>query len=85
MNIAKESSAHSEADRRESVSEFQSLIVLGDETALVNVNISKGGLKCQRVMLSDMPNWEDKIIRSYIDVVACYQSSCLFCTFSSSS
>ena len=30
---------------------------LGEETALVNVSISKGGLKRQRVMLSDMPNW----------------------------
>ena len=29
---------------------------LGAETALVNVNISKGDLKIQRLMLSDMPN-----------------------------
>ena len=38
---------------------------LGEETALVNVSISKGGLKCQRVMISDMPNWGDKVIRRY--------------------
>ena len=38
---------------------------LGEETALVNVSISKGGLKCQRVMVSDMPNWGDKVIRRY--------------------
>ena len=30
---------------------------LGEETALVNVSISKGGLKCPRVVISDMPNW----------------------------
>ena len=30
---------------------------LGKEAALVNVSISKGGLKCQRVVISDMPNW----------------------------
>ena len=35
---------------------------LGEETALVNVSISKGRLKCQRVMLSDMPKWGDKVI-----------------------
>ena len=29
--------------------------LLGEETALVNVSISKGGLKCQRAMLSE--NW----------------------------
>ena len=38
---------------------------LGEETALVNVSISKGCLKCQRVMLSDMPNWGDKVICRY--------------------
>ena len=38
---------------------------LGEETALVNVSISKGGLKCQRVMPSDKPNWGDKVIRRY--------------------
>ena len=36
---------------------------LGKEVTLVNVNISKGGLKCQRVVTSDMPNWG--IIRRY--------------------
>ena len=61
MNLATESSAPSAAERRESVSEFQSLIVWGQESALVNVSISKGGLKCQRVMLSDMPNLGDKV------------------------
>ena len=30
---------------------------LGEENVLVNISISKGGLKHQRVMLSDMPNW----------------------------
>ena len=40
---------------------------LGEETAqrLVNVSISKGGLKCQRVMPSDKPNRGDKVIRRY--------------------
>ena len=38
---------------------------LGEEAALVNVSISKGGLKCQRVVISDMPNWEEKVIRRY--------------------
>ena len=39
---------------------------LGKETALVNVGISKGVLKCQSVMLSDMSNWgNDKLIRRY--------------------
>ena len=38
---------------------------LGEETALVNVSISKGGLKCQRVMMSDIPDWGDKVIRRY--------------------
>ena len=38
---------------------------LGKEAALVNVTISKGGLKCQRVVISDMPNWGDKVIRRY--------------------
>ena len=38
---------------------------LGEETALVNVSISKGHLNCQRLMLSDMPNWRDKIICRY--------------------
>ena len=28
---------------------------LGEETALVNVSISIADMKCQRVMLSDMP------------------------------
>ena len=40
---------------------------LGEETALVNVSISKRGLKCQRVMLSDMPNWGYKVICRYTD------------------
>ena len=30
-----------------------------------NVSISKEFLKCQRVMISDMPNWGDKVIRRY--------------------
>ena len=38
---------------------------LGKEAALVNVSISKGGLKCQRVVISDMPNRGDKVIRRY--------------------
>ena len=40
---------------------------LGEEAALVNVSISKGGLKCQRVVISDMPYWGggDKVIRRY--------------------
>ena len=38
---------------------------LEEETALVNVSISKRDLKCQRVMLSDMPNWGDKVIPKY--------------------
>ena len=53
LNLATESSAPSAAETRESVSEFQSL--LGEETDLVNVSISEGHLKFQRVMLSDMP------------------------------
>ena len=40
---------------------------LGEEAALVNISISKGGLKCQRVVISDMPNWGDKVIRRYTD------------------
>ena len=46
---------------------------LGEETALVNVSISKGSLKRQRVMLPDMPNGGgggergDKVIRRYTD------------------
>ena len=55
MTLGTESSAPSAAERRESVGEFQSLIVWGEETALVNVSISQGDLKCQRVMPSDMP------------------------------
>ena len=39
--------------------------ILGEESALVNVSISKGRLKCQRMMVSDMPNWEDKVICRY--------------------
>ena len=38
---------------------------LGEETALVNVSISKGRLKCRRMMLSDMLNWGDKVICRY--------------------
>ena len=38
---------------------------LGKEAALVNVSISKGGLKYQRVVISDMLNWGDKVIRRY--------------------
>ena len=38
---------------------------LGKEAALVNVSISKGGLKWQRVVISDMPNWWNKVIRRY--------------------
>ena len=38
---------------------------LGEETALINVSISKGRLKCQRVMISDMPYWGDKVIHRY--------------------
>ena len=38
---------------------------LWEETALVNVNISKAALKGQKVMLSDMPNWGNKVIRWY--------------------
>ena len=38
---------------------------LGKEAALVNVSISKGSLKCQIVVISDMPNWGDKVIRRY--------------------
>ena len=38
---------------------------LWEEAALVNVNISKGGMKCQRVVISDMPNCGDKVIRRY--------------------
>ena len=41
MNLATESSAPSAAERRESVSEFQSLIVWEKKTALVNVSIIK--------------------------------------------
>ena len=53
MNLATESSAPPAAGRRVYVSELQSL---GEETALVNVGINEWDLKCQRVMLSDMPN-----------------------------
>ena len=45
---------------------------LGEETALVDVSISKGGLKCQRVMLSDMPNWGGKVICSYTGCTGVY-------------
>ena len=42
---------------------------LWEETALVNVSIIKGDLKCQKMMLSDMPNrvgWgRGKVIRRY--------------------
>ena len=38
---------------------------LGEEAALVNVSISEGGLKCQRVVISEMPNWGDKVIHRY--------------------
>ena len=40
---------------------------LGEETALVNVSIIKGGLKCQRVVISDMPNWG---IKSFVGILA---------------
>ena len=46
---------------------------LGEETALENVSISKEGLKCQRVMLSDMPNWGDMVI--------CWYTGCTLQTF----
>ena len=64
MNLATESSAPSAAERRVSVSEFQSQIVWDKDAALVNVSISKGVI-CQRVVISDMPNWGDKVIRRY--------------------
>ena len=38
---------------------------LGEEAALVNVSIGKGGLKCLRVVISGMPNCGDKVIRRY--------------------
>ena len=60
MNLATESSAPSAAESRIPI--FNSL---GEEAALVNVSISKGGLKCQRVVISDMPNWWDKVICRY--------------------
>ena len=39
----------------------------GKEVVLVNDSISKGALKCQQVMLPDMPNWVDKVIRMHPD------------------
>ena len=54
------------SSRKESICEWIPISnSLGEETALVNVSISKGGLKCQRVMISDMPNWGEKVIRRY--------------------
>ena len=64
LNLATESSALSASERSESVSEIPISNSLWEETALVNVSISKGGLKCQRVMLSDMHNWGG-VIRRY--------------------
>ena len=63
MYLARESSAPSAAERRVSVN--SNLYNLREETALVNVGISKAGLKCQRVVISDMTNWGDKVIRRY--------------------
>ena len=54
VNLATESSAPLAEEMRESEREFQSL---EEEAALVNVVIGKGGLKCQRVVPPDMPNW----------------------------
>ena len=53
VNFATESSAPSVEEMRESVRQFQSLIVW--EKKLLSV-LAKGGLKCQRVMLPDIPN-----------------------------
>ena len=51
------STAHSETEIKESVREFQSLIVSGEETGLVNISPSKCSLKCQKVMISGIPDW----------------------------
>ena len=42
---------------------------LGKEAALVNVSISKGGLKCHRVVISDMPNGSGGT-RSFVGILA---------------
>ena len=51
------STAHSETEIKESVREFQSLTVSGEETGLVNISPSKCSLKCQKVMISGIPDW----------------------------
>ena len=60
------------SSRKENISKWIPISnSLGEEAALVNVGISKGGLKCQRVVISDMPNWGggggrgNKVIRRY--------------------
>ena len=58
-----ESTAHSEAEIRESVREFQSLIVLGGgETGLVYISPSHWDLECQGVMISGTPDRGNKAI-----------------------
>ena len=54
---------------------------LGEETALVNVSICKRGLKCQRVMLTDMPNWENKVMLTWYLVLCRERDFALFHNF----
>ena len=64
MNLATESSRASVpfSSRKETICKGIPMCnSLGEETALINVSISKGGLKCQRVMLSDMPNGDTRV------------------------
>ena len=56
----------SSSRKERTVSEIQSLIVCG-KTLLLQMSVLAvlRGLKCQRVMLSGMPHWGDKVKRMY--------------------
>ena len=56
VNLVTASSAYSEAEIRKFIKEFQSHIVWGEETELVNISRSQWGLKCQGVMIPGKPD-----------------------------
>ena len=65
VNLVTESTAHSEAEIRESVKRFQSLIVWGEETGLVYISPSHWDLECQGVMIPGTPDGGNKVICGY--------------------
>ena len=59
---------------RESVREFQSLIVWAQETGLINISPSQNGLKCQ-MMIPSTPFWVNMVICGYTSCSTEKQSS----------